>query len=232
MITLTLAAAFTAGLAGSAHCFGMCGGISAALSLRSRTEVGSARTTYLRTARHQTGRIGGYASVGAIGGTFGHSAHWMLSFTQFEFGLRIAAGVLTLLVALRILSRWNAFSAIERVGGRLWARLRPLACRASSVHSACNELVMGVLWGLLPCGLVYSALLMTLTTQSTFEGAALMLAFGLGTLPAVVFGGTISAVCSRFVGRQGFRVATGTAMLLFGVWLIVAAQFPHAMHAH
>jgi hypothetical protein len=234
MLATLLLAAFVAGLAGSAHCFGMCGGMASALGMRARMNASSPSSAAFSASLYQIGRIGGYASVGAIGGALGHSAHWALQLARFESALRVAAGILTLLIALRILSRWNAFAPLERAGARLWMKVQPLARRASATDRWFGNLAVGLLWGWLPCGLVYSMALMTMTTASALEGAAVMIAFGLGTLPSMLSSSLLAGTLPRLSRHPWFRQATGTAMFLFGVWMIVAATTSlHGMqHAH
>jgi sulfite exporter TauE/SafE len=234
MLIALLSAALIAGLAGSAHCFGMCGGMAGALGMRARMHASSPANATFRAALYHVGRLTGYASVGAIGGAFGHSAHWAMELTRFESALRIAAGVLTVLIAVRILSRWNAFAPLERAGARVWMKLQPLAKRASLSNHWAGNLGVGLLWGWLPCGLVYSIALMTMTTDGPLQGAAVMLAFGIGTLPSMLTSSLLAGALPRLSQRPWFRHATGTAMLLFGVWMIVGAQLAqfHVGHVH
>ena len=234
MLSLTLVAAFTAGLAGSAHCFGMCGGMAGALGLRARMNAPSSAVASWRASLYHVGRLAGYATVGAIGGTFGHSVHWALDLTRFESALRIVAGLLTLLVAVRILWRWNAFAVLERAGARLWLKIQPLAKRASLTDSAFGNALVGLLWGWLPCGLVYSMALLTFTAGTAIEGAAIMLAFGLGTLPAMLSSTLLAGALPRVSQQPWFRQLAGTAMLAFGLWMIVVAALPqdHSAHVH
>jgi uncharacterized protein len=233
MSTTVIIAAFVAGLAGSAHCFGMCGSVAGALGMRARMNAGSNLAATVNSSLYHLGRIAGYAGVGAIGGVLGHSAHWALAFTRFEGTLRLIAGVLTLLIAIRILSRWNAFAPLERIGARLWIRLQPLAKQASRSNRWLSSVAIGLLWGWLPCGLVYSMVLMSMTTGSALEGATVMMAFGMGTVPAMLSSTMLAGALPKMSQRPWFRQVTGTAMLAFGVWMIVAAQLPlHGAHAH
>jgi sulfite exporter TauE/SafE len=228
-------AAFIAGCAGSAHCFGMCGGMAGALGMRARNGAASSLDASLQSVLHNVGRISGYALIGAIGGTFGHSAHWALELTRFESGLRIAAGVLTLLIAIRILSGRNALAPLERLGAKMWLRIRPLAVRSSVNQQWAGSIATGLLWGWLPCGLVYSIALMTLTTRSAAQGAATMIAFGLGTLPAMTAASVaLGASWPRMNQRPLFRALAGCALLAFGSWMIVATRDTqaHSEHVH
>jgi sulfite exporter TauE/SafE len=230
-MTALLATAFVAGLAGSAHCFGMCGGMAGALGMRARMNASSAASTTLSATLYHLGRISGYAIIGAVGGALGHSAHWALSLTRYGNALRIAAGVLTVLIAIRILFRWNAFAPLERLGARMWQKIQPLARRASSNDRWYANVAIGLLWGWLPCGLVYSIALLTMTAASAAKGAAIMAAFGLGTLPAMLSSSLLAGTVPLLSQRNWFRHATGAAMLMFGLWMIAGPQLMHAMQA-
>jgi sulfite exporter TauE/SafE len=231
-MTTTLLAALIAGFAGSAHCFGMCGGVAGALGMRARQNSASPFQGSLRALLYHVGRIGGYASVGAIGGAFGHSAHWALSLTRFEAALRITAGVLTLLIAVRLLTRWNAFAPLERLGARLWIKLQPVSRRASLSNHWSGSLATGLLWGWLPCGLVYSVALMTFTTASALDGAAVMVAFGLGTLPMMASASLLLAgAWPKLTQKHWFRATAATVLFVCGTWTIVATQWTHSSHS-
>lgn len=232
MLSLTLTAAFIAGLAGSAHCFGMCGGMAGALGVRARMQGESPRNAFALASLYQIGRVLGYAAIGTIGGAFGHSAHWALSLTRYEGVLRAAAGILTILIAIRILSHWNAFAPLERFGARLWTQLQPLTKRASNSNHWLGHLALGLLWGWLPCGLVYSMVLMTFAAGSAPAGAAVMIAFGLGTLPSMLTSTLLAGTVPNLSRQPWFKHVTGTAMLVFGVWMILAAQMPHSASLH
>jgi len=234
VISPVLIAAFIAGLAGSAHCFGMCGGLAGALGMRARLASSSPIQGAMRALLFHVGRIGGYATVGAIGGALGHSVHWALDLTRFESVLRIIAGTMTLLIGARVLFRVNALAWLERFGARLWRHLRPLTNRASTSAHWLGPIAMGLLWGWLPCGLVYSMLLMTFAAGNAITGAAMMAAFGLGTLPAMAsFSIALGTPWSRVSAQPCFRSVTGAALIILGVWMIVGAQFLHSSaHTH
>ena len=233
MISATLAAAFIAGLAGSAHCFGMCGGMAGAFGLRAHQASASRLQGAARSFLYHAGRIGGYSTIGALGGAFGHSMHSALELSRFESALRVTGGLITLLIGLRILLRWNAFTWLERLGARIWMRIRPLTRRASDNDHWSGALAAGLLWGWLPCGLVYSMALLTMTASSPLAGAGMMAAFGLGTLPAmaslsIALGGSLP----RLTQHLWYRRAAGTALIVFGFWIIAGVQFIHSTAEH
>ena len=138
-----LSAAFTAGLAGSAHCFAMCGGLASAFGMRasSHSTTGVATSPSVMLSKHalahslpyQLGRLGGYTVAGAICGVLGATLQSMLDLASIGVGLRIASGVLLVLIALRMLSPWNPLRWLETLGAQFWRSLQPLA---RPLHSA------------------------------------------------------------------------------------------------
>lgn len=224
MITLSLSAALLAGLAGSVHCFAMCGGMAGALGLRTRAHSISSLHAATGASLYQFGRIGGYALAGALCGFAGSIVRTLLDLARLGATLRVASGVLMILIALRLLVRWNALAPIERWGARFWARLRPLTSHTASRTGALNALALGFLWGWLPCGLVYSMLLFAATSANAIHGALIMATFGLGTLPSMLTSSWLAPQLSRLINVRWSRAATGTLLLAFGAWMVVAAN--------
>ena len=223
-------AALIAGLAGSAHCFAMCGGLSSALALKAHTPpVGTPRSLTLTVAQHLA-RVGGYSVAGAASGAAGGAIQLVLDLARVGTILRIASGILLLLLAARLLLHWNALARLERLGAKFWSVLRPLATYGANASGFRQALTLGFLWGWLPCGLVYSMLLFAATSGSAIDGAIIMSAFGLGTLPSMLASSVFAAKVRRLLGRKFSRTASACMLLACGAWLIVAALLP--MHAH
>jgi uncharacterized protein len=229
--TIALSAAFLAGIAGSAHCLVMCGGISGALSMRSRAFMHSPRGAWRESSLYHAGRLGGYATAGALFGLFGASLQSLVDLPLLATIARLAAGSLLVLVAVRVLSGLNVLSWIERLGARFWKLLQPLAKQAVGSRSPARSLVLGLLWGWLPCGLVYSMLLFAALSGNAVRGAGVMLAFGAGTLPAMLIASVAAAHLSRAVAVRGGRQLSGAILLVFGLWLAWAA-LPFENHSH
>jgi sulfite exporter TauE/SafE len=225
MITATawppLAGAALLGLAGSAHCLGMCGGIAAAAGTRAQ-----ARGTALRGIAFNLGRITGYALLGAVVGALVGAAVAQVPVRPLAIGLRAVAGLLMLAMGFSLLSGRDLLS-LERLGGHLWRRLRPLAGWALVLPPALRFTTLGMLWGLLPCGLVYSALALAAASGSAASGAATMLAFGAGTLPAMAAVTLAGAAFTRaFSGVRNRRLA-GVLMMVFAAWTALGPLVPH-----
>jgi sulfite exporter TauE/SafE len=193
---------FALGLASGVHCVGMCGGIVTAFS----TIRFNPRPEWTRQILFNAGRISTYAVAGAAAGTAG-------SLLALQNGLYLFANVVLILVGLH-LAGFGALLRLERLGGPLWRRLQPLAARASAKG---NPYFAGLLWGWLPCGLVYAALAISVSGGNAFSGSAAMLAFGLGTLPWLLAAGAAAAQLRRWMSFPAVRLAVGGGVMAFGL---------------
>lgn len=218
MTAMALASALLMGLLGGAHCVVMCGGVVAmscsALSVTRRVRPG-AQLPYLLA--YNTGRIASYAMAGALAGALGSTMASVGGAHHAQLGLRLAAGVLMVAVGLYIGGFARALKWIEHLGAPIWRRIAPLGRRLLPVRSPIAALALGALWGWMPCGLVYSALVAAAASGSAVGGAATMAAFGMGTLPALVVMGSAVAVIARAARHPSVRAAAGALMFTFGV---------------
>jgi sulfite exporter TauE/SafE len=199
--------AFLFGVLGSAHCVAMCGGIAAALALRAPDP----RHAFL----HSLGRVLGYALAGALVGGLvalgAHGAEQVLDPRPVGLALRLFTALLFVAVGLRLLLARPPWRALERLGAAVWqGALAPLAQRVGRAEGPGAALALGVLWGWLPCGMSWTALLAA-------GGALTMLAFGLGTLPAVGLGGWLFGR-STALAAPGWRRLAGALLVGVGLW--------------
>lgn len=217
--SLSLAAAFVTGIAGSAHCFGMCGGMAGAIGLRARLQSASAAGAFAHTGLYHVGRLSGYAVAGALVGATSGGLKQVIDLGAAQATLRIASGLLLILIAVRLVSRWNPLGLLERGGARFWSLLAPLR-RLSGGRGSGSALMLGLLWGWLPCGLVYSMLAFAALSGSASGGAAILVAFGLGTLPALMTGSLLASQLQRLVQQRWPRMMTATLLAAFGLWTL------------
>lgn len=229
---VTLSAAFMAGIAGSAHCVLMCGGLAGALSLRSRT-ITPGGNAWRDASLYHIGRLGGYATAGALFGLFGATLQATVDLPLLATTARLAAGLLVILAAVRVLSGLNVLAWIERLGARFWKLMQPIVGQAAASRGSSRSLLIGLLWGWLPCGLVYSVLLLAALSGNTARGAGIMLAFGLGTLPAMLSSSALATRLSHWTRQHGARQLSGALLLVFGFWMVGSAiPTGHADHGH
>lgn len=208
------------GFLGSSHCVGMCGGIAGALS--TVTEPGARRSdALLRSLANNAGRIASYGTAGAVAGRFGATLAGLAG-ANGMFALRGVAALLIVAAGLHVAGWSSALLKLEVVGGRVWRHLAPLARRARAARSLPAALAFGALWGWLPCGLVYSALVVAAASGSALHGALVMAGFGVGTLPATLAIGAFAGGSRRLLRSPAARRAAGLAVIAFGVWTFAA----------
>ena len=204
-------ALFLVGLLGGTHCVGMCGGIVSALSMGGQAGWG------LHLA-YNAGRILSYAVAGAIAGALGAASLGLAGQVPVRMVLYFFANLMLVALGLYLIGLSGALALTERAGQALWRRVQPLTRRFLPVRGAAQAFPLGVLWGWLPCGLVYSALASALTAGSAGRGAAMMLAFGLGTLPNLLLAGLLLARLNGIVKRPVVRTVSGLLVLGFGIY--------------
>jgi sulfite exporter TauE/SafE len=205
----SLAAMFVTGLMGAGHCAGMCGGIVAALS--GQTSRPSLHLAY------SLGRIGSYCLAGALAGALGGMGLMLSGVLPMQMILYVAANVLLVLLGLYLAGVSPVLIRMEGLGRGLWRLIQPFTARLLPVDSASKALAIGALWGWIPCGLVYAVLATAMLTGSPAKGAAMMAAFGAGTLPALLAAGMFVRRVTALFRTRSFRVASGALVLGFGV---------------
>ncbi len=206
------------GLMGAGHCLGMCGGIAAALGF-AVPDTSQAQKIRLITA-YNLGRISSYVGVGLIAGFLGS----MLGESASGFMLlRVLAGVMLILMGFYLTGWWRVLVHLERLGALIWQGIQPISQRLMPVTSLSAAFTLGVIWGWLPCGLVYSVVVLALAQSHPLGAATVMLGFGLGTLPAVMLGGLAAERVKRWLQQKALRAVMGLAVILMGLWTISIA---------
>ena len=212
-----LSAAFLAGLLGSAHCLGMCAGISGLFAVNA--EIGTLKRQLPMAIAYNTGRVLTYALLGAIVASFGGAL--VEAKPTLARPILLITGTVIILIGLQVAFNWRFLDPIERMGAVLWRKLAPVAKHFIPVTNLPRALGLGLLWGWLPCGLVYSVLLIAATSAKPLAGAAAMVAFGIGTMPAMVLTGVGAAQLSAFMRRRGARLGLGLVIVALGVLTIM-----------
>ncbi len=223
MSSLTLIGAFLLGLISSGHCLVMCGGISGALALAThRNAQGRPRMDLL--IGYQAGRITSYALAGFALAGIGAALVHLIDQDRVRVALRLLSALLFALIGLSLLARGRGFEF--GLGQRVWRRIAPLARRFVPVRHFPQAFAFGTLWGWMPCGLVYSVLFVAWLSMDPWRSAAIMVMFGLGTVPAVVLGAIGAGKSLSLLGRSGVRSTVAIALLAFailtagGPWLV------------
>jgi sulfite exporter TauE/SafE len=205
------AAIFLVGLLGGSHCVGMCGGIVGALSM----QAPQGRMALSVQLAYNLGRIASYTAAGVLAGALGQIAGELL---PLQRALYLVASLMLVAMGIYLLGLTQSLAWLEHRGQAVWRRIQPLTARFLPVRGAAQALPLGMLWGWLPCGLVYSALATALASGSVGKGALVMLAFGLGTLPNLLLAGLLLVRFRRFAQARATRVVSGLLVLGYGLY--------------
>ena len=217
MIDPVFVSAFLMGLIGSGHCIAMCGGIASSLQLASNK-----RQTWLYSLAYNSGRALSYMLAGAL--VAGISSQFATQNSAFSLFLSFLAGIFMLLVGVYIMRLAATLQWLEKLGKTLiWQHLIKLNKYLMPIDSPLKALGYGALWGWLPCGLVYSALTLAMTSCTAINGALVMLAFALGTFPAMITLGVAAQKLNTLFNHPWTRIILGSVIIWYGIYLLIIA---------
>ncbi len=227
--------AFIMGLFSALHCLGMCGSIIGTLTLSLRKEIRDRKSQLtLFVFSYNFGRITSYTIAGYLVGLLHNVLMLPLGEGQGHRILQIISALIMTGAGLHIAGWFPRFAYIEKAGGLVWSRIEPYGRRLIPVQTLPQAYIFGMIWGWLPCGLVYAAFTLAATAGNEYRGALTMLSFGIGTLPAVVGVGIMTSLMMRLSAMRKFRQLAGITLILLGI----LAAFPwlnpgvhHGMHA-
>lgn len=209
---LAISTAFILGLLGGTHCLGMCGGIAATVAMGA-PRGGKGLTLLLG---YNSGRILSYTLAGAILG----SLSWLVESPQLQLLIRSLAGIMLIFMGLYIAQWWQILTRLEQAGAHLWKRISPAASKLLPVRSPIQALLLGIVWGWLPCGLVYSTLIWASAAADWRLSAQLMLFFGLGTLPVMLLTGVLAQQMKQLLQHRFTKQLSGLIIILMGMYSI------------
>ena len=220
--TQTYISAFIIGLLGGVHCAGMCGGIMGALTLG--TDIGKNKfSLFTFITAYNLARITSYVVAGIIFGSLGATITDLTTVNNAQLILKVIASLFLIALGLYLASWWRGLIAIEQMGNIVWKKIEPLARRCIPIRNMSQALIAGFTWGWLPCGLVYSVLIWSLSSGGAVEGGFLMLSFGLGTLPNLLLIGFFSSTLTRYFQNSIVRAIAGLIIIIFGVIQLTSA---------
>jgi sulfite exporter TauE/SafE len=220
--------AFLMGLLGGVHCLGMCGAVAGILTANLSPEV---RQKPGKAVSYQFvynfGRVFTYILMGVIFASFSYILASQIGMGVFEKFMRIFAAVMMIFIGLFIAGFSNKIQIIEKLGQKLWAKIQPKTQKYLPIKNYRHAFVFGLLWGNIPCGLVYAALVLTLTA-SPIEGGLIMLFFGLGTMPSMLAVGGFGFALTRFIKDNLVQKIAGILVIIMGV-VSLAMPIMHMM---
>ena len=211
---MTLFTLFLLGFFGGGHCVGMCGGLSSAFALQLPPHINRFSLIVLLNL----GRISSYVLIGTLMGLLGQAGMLLDDTRTVQLVLLAAANMLLLLLGLYLAGVWGVAAKIEALGKPVWRRLNPLLNRLLPIQSVPACFGVGLLWGWLPCGLVYSASLYALGSGSAAQGGLYLLAFALGTLPNLLAMGLFAAQLKSVLQNRHVRLLAGLLVAGWALW--------------
>lgn len=215
-------AAFLVALLGGVHCVGMCGGIVGALTWGLAEPVKQRFFSSLPfLLAYNIGRISSYILAGVLAGGVGAWAANLAFVYHGQQLLQLVAGFFLVSLGLYLAGWWQGLAQLEQAGSIIWRRIEPLGRRLLPIRTIGQAWLVGLVWGWLPCGLVYSVLIWSISAGSSLQGGLLMLSFGLGTLPMLLAMGTFASSLARFVRKPWVRYSAGMLVICFGFYQIV-----------
>jgi len=196
----------------------MCGGIAAALNLGGNNGPAT-------TVAYHLGRICSYTLLGAALGF----AAGAVDIRAWTIALRYIAGFLLVGMGLYVADWWRGMAQLERLGSQLWQPVQKFSSRLLPIRHPAQALGLGLCWGLMPCGLIYSSLAWAATAQNGWSSALLMLCFGLGTLPAMLATSFGAGDVQQFLRRRGLKIVIALFLIASGAWTLYITA-AHASH--
>ena len=224
MIEFNYLGAFLVGLMGAAHCFGMCGGLIGAFSTNLPQRPGNQLAHQLSfLLSYNLGRVLSYTLAGALVGASAATLGQMFAVDNYLLYLRFFAGIMMILTGLYIAQIWFGIVYIEALGKGLWKILQPLTKLVIPIKHPGQAVLAGMVWGWLPCGLVYSTLTWSVASGSALKGGGIMFFFGLGTLPALLMAGFAAKSLASWVQKKAVKLVSGLLLVSFGLQTIYVA---------
>ncbi|MGR9035790.1 MAG: sulfite exporter TauE/SafE family protein [Gammaproteobacteria bacterium] len=225
--------AFLMGLFSSMHCIGMCGSIIGTLTLSLSPEIRNNKwQLFPFVLNYNLGRITSYTLAGGLAGGVGSLIVMPMSEIDGYRLLQILSAVIMASSGLYIAGWFPRFAYIEKAGTRFWKFIEPYGRKLIPVKNVIQAFLFGMVWGWLPCGLVYAALALATTSSTIGDSALTMLFFGLGTLPAVMGVGIMTGILTRLSRMQRFKQAVGLFMIILALFAAMPWLNPMAFTGH
>ncbi len=221
-LTAQIGAVFLLALLGGVHCAGMCGGFVGALQMHRAPQLSAATLSF----GYHAGRLTSYTLAGLVAGTVG-GVVYATDILPLQIVLLFAGSAMLLAIGAAMLGKRAWLTRLEPLGARLWQTLAPFARKVYPPRTRGQAYATGLLWGWIPCGMVYAALPLALTAGNALAGALIMAGFGLGTLPTMLTL-DVAAVKLRGAGRiqsggrfaaarEWLRPLAGAVIVVFGI---------------
>jgi len=204
----------------------MCGGILTAMMFANPDlKKESKLNLFNRSLAYNFGRICSYSLAGLISGFLGSKIIGVSQNINAHLILQCLAALVLVSLALNILGYLPFKKLIESTGVKLWKAIQPIGKCLYPINSHWRAFLFGMVWGWLPCGLVYSALILSLSVGTPLDGMLTMLFFGLGTLPGMLVAGYFSSYLNKIKNNANLRIIAASSMLLIAISLPLSTLY-------
>lgn len=221
------------GLWSTGHCLAMCGGLAMAAGQANRRQCNASTSQRgMVLAGWQLGRVLSYTVMGLMAGAFGAFFLTQAPVVLIRQTAFVMANLMLIALGLHVAQLWSGITQLERIGQIIWRWVQPLATATlvprtpghpRPIQETLRALRAGAIWGWLPCGLVYSMLVTASVSGSAINGALWMLAFGLGTMPALWMTSMASHRFTDQFRKSVVRTTAGLLIVAFGLWGLLRA---------
>ena len=223
---------FLIGLLSAVHCFGMCGGIVGALTMSLAPEIRNRNShLFYYSLAYNLGRVTSYIIAGLLIGWLGGTLISLFSPDQGLSFLRFIAAFIVILLGLYLGGWMPRLAIIERLGAPVWKKLQPVGQRLLPVNTPLQAFLFGVVWGWLPCGLVYYALLLSMAEGNAINGGLYMLMFGLGTLTPMLLASMLAGKLNLFFKSAIMKRISGGLLVFMGLVSLILLNNPGILHS-
>ena len=222
MALSVLISAWLVGALGGLHCLSMCGGFVAAITARDQRVGGVSPLLPRKAIVHQqmgyhAGRIFTYTLLGAAFGAGGAALLKAADLLTLQRAMYVFANALLLVLGVRLALNTQGHGWLQRAGARIFGAVLPVVRPLLQQPGTRARMALGLLWGLVPCALIYSVLPLAMFAGGSWQGATVMLAFGLGTLPNLAAAGLFFERTKLLFERGTLRLAAGALLTAFAV---------------
>lgn len=226
MIEFSIVAVFLVGLLGGVHCLGMCGSIVGVMT----SQLPKGGSLWMFHLAYNSGRIASYTLAGLLVGEIGQAGLLLRDVVPIQHLLFALSSLMLIALGLYLSGVWSAVRRIEHLGSLLWRYIQPWSRHLFPIVSPTRAFALGMLWGWLPCGLVYSVLVTALASGTARSGALIMFAFALGTLPNLLLIGLFWERCRLWVQSQRVRLIAGLLVMAFGLFGLFKVSYIFATY--
>jgi sulfite exporter TauE/SafE len=218
-----LISAWLLGTLGSVHCLAMCGGfVAAAVARDTARQPGTvallpASALLWRQLAYHAGRLSCYALLGAGFGAAGAAALGTAALLPLQRALYIGANVFLILLGISLALATPGVAGLQQAGARFFAAVLPALRPLLALPGTAGRVALGLVWGLVPCALVYATVPLALFAGGAWQGALVMLAFGSGTVPALALAGVLFRIPQRALRGYRWRYLAASVVIAFAL---------------